>query len=156
MSIKKHGNIYGDFISKNLNKSKEIFAEIGVSKLKMQIYFLMFQSSESINQIIAVFAGAKPMFYTTKSSLSGYGNLISLFLKATNKFNLKYYIKNQIIVIGKSDNVNSIIPEIDRINGKINNFDARWHYKIGIALGYPQKDVEGFVRNQYRNMPIID
>lgn len=61
------------------------------------------------------------------------------------KLGLKYANVGELSVLGKPDNVQTAVAQLNRIGGDINNADAEFHRQMGLALGYPKDDVEAFV-----------
>lgn len=152
----RQGNMFGSFLQDFPEEKQKIINKLNIpEKQKITISKLIdekistFGLKEEYNQVFAVLAGKKPMFfhsfYNGKPTLPS-GKLGEAILNSLENFNLITYHKGEQFVMGTPESVKMIIPELERINGDYNKMDKQFHYKMGIALGYPEKDVLDFIK----------
>ncbi|MEI6801382.1 MAG: hypothetical protein WCO04_19525 [Pseudomonadota bacterium] len=87
------------------------------------------------------------MWFGSPANISKLGKIKTLILKNLDKLGLLYYKNKDKAVLGKRENVEQIIPEIERVlsTGRYMP-DKQFHKAMGLALGYPAEDVETFIR----------
>ena len=156
----RHGNVHGEFLNQEPDKKEELLLKLGVPQNKLPEYLAKLESlitqektitgkasKQSINQIFAVIDGRKPMWFGSPANISKLGKIKILILKNLDKLGLFYYKNKDEAVLGKRENVEQIIPEIERVlsTGRYVP-DKQFHKVMGLALGYPAEDVETFIR----------
>ena len=71
-------------------------------------------------------------------------------LNNLDKIGLTYEIvfgARELIVLGKPENVAAVVKEVDRIGNSFDGMDKQFHKVLGLALGYPEEDVEKFIND---------
>lgn len=147
-----HGDVFGSYLEEHPEKKEEILMKLGVSQDKLP-EFLAFidkqletrRTAQPLNQIFAVLDGVKPMWYGGKTNMLLSTKLGRLIQKNLEKLGLISVIVGKLALIGKPENVNKAAVELERIKGKAENMDKQFHRVMGLALGYPETDVEAFV-----------
>jgi len=147
-----HGDVFGSYLEEHPEKKEEILIKLGVSQDKLP-EFLAFidkqletrKNAQSLNQIFAVLDGVKPMWYGGKTNMLLSTKLGRLIQRNLEKLGLISIIVGKHALIGKPENVNKAAVELERIKGKAENMDKQFHRVMGLALGYPEADVETFV-----------
>jgi len=156
----RHGNVHGDFLNQESDKKEELLLKLGVPQNKLPEYLAKLESlipqektitgkarKQSINQIFAVIDGRKPMWFGSPANINKLGKIKTLILKNLDKLGLLYYKNKDEAVLGKRENVEQIIPEIERVLSTGSYMpDKQFHKAMGLALGYPAEDVETFLK----------
>jgi hypothetical protein len=144
--------MFGNFLNGDINKIRTIVqTKLGVLNVKKQdmivnrVVKLIEQlgGQQQINQIFAVISGEKPLWFGSKEWLTKLGKTFLFYLLESG---FSYAVKNKHAWIGIPDNVNKLIPLFDKHNGNIPQRDAEFHRTLGLALGYPEQDVETFIK----------
>ena len=147
-----HGDVFGSYLEEHPEKKEEILMKLGVSQDKLP-EFLAFidkqletrKNAQSLNQIFAVLDGVKPMWYGGKTNMLLSTKLGRLIQRNLEKLGLISVIVGKLALIGKPENVNKAAVELERIKSNPENMDKQFHRVMGLALGYPEADVEAFV-----------
>jgi len=153
----RQSHMFGSFLEDYPEEKQNILNKLNVTKKeKLTINKLIDEKistvglKEEYNQVFAVLSGKKPMyfggFHNGKPTLPS-GKLGAAILNSLENFNLTDYHKGSFFVMGKPEAVQSVSFELERINGDYNKMDKQFHYKMGIALGYPERDVLDFVKS---------
>lgn len=151
-----HGDVFGSYLEEHPEKKEEILMKLGVSQDKLPEFLAFIDKQletrknaqslkQSLNQIFAVLDGVKPMWYGGKTNMLLSTKLGRLIQRNLEKLGLISVIVGKHALIGKPENVNKAAVELERIKGKAENMDKQFHRVMGLALGYPEADVEAFV-----------
>jgi len=172
------GDTHGNFINDNPEATIEAFQRLGADEKVLSIISKYIENDfphQDLNQIVAVLAGAKPMWYGAMVNLTNwkepdmdcYDNLprsseptpvlqenvcppidIGKFiLENAHKAGLSYEpVPVDQVVFGKPESVTAAAQEANRI-GNPNNADAQFHKVMGRALGYPEEEIEAFIND---------
>ena len=136
---------------------------------------------KELNQVVAVLAGAKPMVYMSMASLTDWFEMdqdcydslpqsteptVVLQEQECPNIEIGKFILNNIdkiglthepvlgdhVILGKPENVAATAKEANRV-GSIGNLDKQFHKVMGLALGYPEEDVEKFINDPRAPIP---
>jgi len=172
------GATHANFISAKPKETLEVFRRMGADENMLSViaeYTEQKTYDQASNQIIAVLAGAKPMWYGSMAKIANWREIdqkclnsrfrsgepveilheqecpdveIGQFiLSSLEKLGLTYEpVPVDQVVLGKPENVAAAAQEANRI-GNPSNADARFHRVMGKALGYPEEDIEAFIND---------
>jgi|TARA_R110000824_G_scaffold160234_1_gene334939 hypothetical protein len=147
------GEMFDTYAKENPEETMEIFKTMGADKkiLKQVARYtgllskiLPAQGSYYFNQIVAVLAGKKPMFYSNLRSVHQVP-FMDFIISNLGKLNLKHYSQGDYIVLGQPKNVDGTAPEIDRMIKNNGKMDSQFHRTMGLNLGYEPDKVEQFI-----------
>ena len=147
------GAMYDSYAKENPKETIEIFKTMGADeKILKQVArytgllskILPAPRSYSFNQIVAVLAGKKPMFYDNLSSVNKIP-FMDFIISNLGKLNLKHYSQGDYIVLGQPKNVDNMAPEIERMIKNNGKKDSQFHRTMGLNLGYDPDKVEQFI-----------
>lgn len=148
------GDMYGEFLTNNPEKIRELLqTKLGITdkkrldsiESKVMRFIQDAKFSQSFNQIFAVVAGVKPMWFGAK----GLPNLLGkTFLSALQNSGLKVATVNKHSFVGQPANVDVAAKQLEDHGGVVPFRDPEFHRVLGLALGYPEEDVEEFIRNR--------
>tara|TARA_R110002020_G_C16223623_1_gene767845 strand:- start:118 stop:723 length:606 start_codon:yes stop_codon:yes gene_type:complete len=174
------GDMFGDFMKQNPELTLKVFQKMGAGKNMLNIiqrYTREGAPFQEGNQMVAVLAGKKPMFYSnpvrwTEPDMDcvqrtagppeptevleeapdecpdiDIGNFI---LKNAHKLNIMHAIEGNMFILGRPENVKEVSVELKRVKGDVGRLDTRFHRIIGKNLGYPPEDIEAFIRDPRR------
>lgn len=148
----RQGDIFGSFLIDNPTKAKELLsAKLNIKNSKTVDALLekIFDSMkkdksfiQAISQIFAVIDGKKPMWFGASRVLRKLGKS---FLSKLESVGLKSYSLGRHGLLGKPENVDIAAKQLEKHHGDIPVADKEFHRTMGLALGYPEADVEKFV-----------
>lgn len=175
------GDDDAQFVTQNPEATIDTFQRMGADERVLSIISKYTEGNfrhQELNQIVAVLAGTKPMFYGQISVLTEWSEMdqdcydslpqsteptvvlqeqecpnveIGEFvLNNLDKIGLTYEIvfgAREMIVLGKPENVAAVVKEVNRIGNSFDGMDKQFHKVLGLALGYPEEDVEKFIND---------
>ena len=176
-----HGDDHAQFVTQNPEATIDTFQRMGADERVLSIISKYTEGNfrlQELNQIVAVLAGTKPMFYGQISVLTEWSEIdqdcykslpqsteptvvlqeqecpnveIGEFvLNNLDKIGLTYEIvfgAREMIVLGKPENVAAVVKEVNRVGNSFDGMDKQFHKVLGLALGYPEEDVEKFIND---------
>jgi hypothetical protein len=163
----RQGNVHADYIIKSRDKEglvqqvnvgaiKRVLRKLGIPEEELVEYFNIATDkiSDNLSQIFAVLDDKKPMWYDETKVINRIPPKLWDKISANlGKLGLEYANVGGLSVLGKPDNVQTAVAQLNRIGGNINNADAEFHRKMGLALGYPKDDVEAFIASISKQKP---
>ena len=177
------GGDYKRFVDQNPEATIEVFQRMGADERILSIISKYTENTHGFNhlgqnQIIAVLAGAKPMYYGEIHILTEWSEMDQdcydslpqsteptvvlqeqecpdveigeFILNNLDKIGLTYepvFGARELIVLGKPENVAAVVKEVNRIGNSFDGMDKQFHKVLGLALGYPEEDVEKFIND---------
>lgn len=170
------GDMHRHFTQQNPSAAISAFERMGADEKVLSTISKYAQDSSldmDLNQIVAVLAGEKPMYYGPIKTLTSWTEMDQDCYNSLPRTSAptpvlqeqqcpdieigKFIIKNakrvgitikpilqNMFVMGKAENVQAISNEANRV-GSLKNADAQFHRVMGRSLGYPEKDIEAFV-----------
>ena len=171
------GDMFGDFMKNNPELTLKVFQKMGAGKDMLNIiqrYIREGTGYQQGNQMVAVLAGKKPMFYSNpvrwvepnmdclkrtagheeptevleeESSECPDIDIGNFILRNAHKLNIAHATEGSMFIFGRPQNVKETSIELKRVKGDINRLDTRFHRIMGKNLGYSPEDIEAFIKD---------